>query len=379
MMALSSMDGTEVARFFMPEGPIAADTPALSGGDEKVFFDTGAIPASVLRAGTNVVAVEVHQVAPTNSDISFDLELTARTLVENAPAGVEIDRPLVLKTRAFDGEEWSALREATFSISSLKEGLAITEIFYHPGRDYGAATEFIELSNLGARTVSLDGVGFSSGILFNFTGSTVTQLEPGGRVIVVRDLAAFRTAFPEVPESLVAGEFADGTALSNGGERIALTGPVGESLIDFTYGTSAPWPDSADGEGYSLTLAEPVSAGSILPDPALAANWKASARPGGTPGTAEAAPSDLLAQFLGSALIIEPAPASGKVSISFIRNPDTVDLTFGFETSLDLGDWRSAALELSSETPLADGSTRLVYLWQEAENLFQYLRLRVSR
>ena len=198
-------------------------------------------------------------------------------------------------------------------------------------------------------------------------------------MLVVRGLVAFRAAFPEVSESRIAGEFADGTALSNGGERLALTGPVGESLIDFSYGTSAPWPDSADGGGYSLTLAEPVSPGSMLPDPALAENWKASARPGGTPGTADAAPSDLLGQFLGSPLIVEPDAASGKVFISFIRNPGTAHLTFGFETSQDLGHWESAVLELSSETPLADGSTRLVYLWQEAENSFRYLRLRISR
>jgi len=37
---------------------------------------TFAVPASVLVAGTNVIAVEVHQDDATSSDVSFDLSLT---------------------------------------------------------------------------------------------------------------------------------------------------------------------------------------------------------------------------------------------------------------------------------------------------------------
>jgi hypothetical protein len=42
--------------------------------DEAVFILTNLAP-SVLRPGTNVLAVEVHQVNGTSSDVSFDLHL----------------------------------------------------------------------------------------------------------------------------------------------------------------------------------------------------------------------------------------------------------------------------------------------------------------
>src|SRR5439155_1634246 len=44
------------------------------GADESTFVSTPLNP-SLLVAGSNVIAVEVHQVDPTSSDISFDLEL----------------------------------------------------------------------------------------------------------------------------------------------------------------------------------------------------------------------------------------------------------------------------------------------------------------
>jgi hypothetical protein len=45
--------------------------------------------------------------------------------------------------------------------------------------------------------------------------------------------------------------------LDNSGERIALLGADGLELWSVTYGTQAPWPVRADGDGRSLVLAEP--------------------------------------------------------------------------------------------------------------------------
>jgi hypothetical protein len=66
---------------------------------------------------------------------------------------------------------------------------------------------------------------------------------------------------------------------SNGGERVTLLGPFGETLQDFTYDDIAPWPMSPDGNGPSLEIIDPLG------DPANAANWRASAHIGGSPGT----------------------------------------------------------------------------------------------
>ncbi len=69
-------NGTEVWRSNMPPGEITFSTLAagnISDELENVWVDVE-IPAT-LQKGQNVIAVEVHQDAPTSSDLSFDLQL----------------------------------------------------------------------------------------------------------------------------------------------------------------------------------------------------------------------------------------------------------------------------------------------------------------
>ncbi len=78
--AVVYVNGTEVWRFNLPGGTITSTTRAsryIAGDEEKRWRATG-IPAGVLKAGTNVIAVEVHNDAPSSSDISFDLRLNPR-------------------------------------------------------------------------------------------------------------------------------------------------------------------------------------------------------------------------------------------------------------------------------------------------------------
>ena len=48
---------------------------SLGGSAERTFTQNIAIDPSLLRAGNNVIAVEIHQSSPTSSDLSFDFEL----------------------------------------------------------------------------------------------------------------------------------------------------------------------------------------------------------------------------------------------------------------------------------------------------------------
>ena len=82
----------------------------------------------------------------------------------------------------------------------------------------------------------------------------------------------------------VYGPFANHTQLSNGGERLSLVNASGDLLLGLEYRDEAPWPDSADGEGYSLVLWDPAAPGA-LNDPAL---WAASHALGGSPGVMDA-------------------------------------------------------------------------------------------
>jgi hypothetical protein len=75
--AVIYLNGVEVARSNLPTGTITYLTRAVSsvgGADESAWQEVPVDP-SRLVTGTNVIAVEVHQQAPTSTDVSFNLEL----------------------------------------------------------------------------------------------------------------------------------------------------------------------------------------------------------------------------------------------------------------------------------------------------------------
>jgi hypothetical protein len=73
------VNGIEVVRSNMPSGTISATTLATTaiGGADENAWQQASIDPSVLVAGTNVLAVELHQQSRSSTDISFDLELIA--------------------------------------------------------------------------------------------------------------------------------------------------------------------------------------------------------------------------------------------------------------------------------------------------------------
>lgn len=77
--AVVYLNGTEVSRSNMPAGSLTSTTLAsvAVGGSDETTYVVGTISPSLLVAGTNVLAVEIHQANVTSSDISFALELLA--------------------------------------------------------------------------------------------------------------------------------------------------------------------------------------------------------------------------------------------------------------------------------------------------------------
>ncbi|PYM14579.1 MAG: hypothetical protein DME18_06385 [Verrucomicrobia bacterium] len=85
--AVVYLNGVEVFRSNMPSGPIDHLTPAASVvglADETTFYSQPADP-SLLAAGNNVVAVEIHQANTNSSDIILDLELSGAGFPPNQP------------------------------------------------------------------------------------------------------------------------------------------------------------------------------------------------------------------------------------------------------------------------------------------------------
>ena len=177
-----------------------------------------------------------------------------------------------LKARVLLGGSWSPLLESVYAPDL--PSLAVTEIHYNPdGPD--DLTEFVEVRNLGPSVASLNGARFIDGITFTFGA---VALDPGERLVLVKDSVAFAAAYPSVP---VAGQY--GSSLANGGETLHLVDAVGNTLVLLTYGDDKipGWPPLADGKGRSLVLRDEAT----FPVAVDAAAWRdsfAQPTPGGT-------------------------------------------------------------------------------------------------
>ena len=190
---------------------------------------------------------------------------------------------------------WSAPVEFTAAAADVavwQQNLVVSEINYHPlppatpeetaaaGGDLKNEFEFIELHNISPSvTLDLSELALTTGVIFSFAGSAVTELLPGGYVLVVKNPAAFEARYGTgLP---VAGTYAP-NSLDNAGEQIVLA-RLGTAIRDFAYSDDPPWPTTPDGTGPSLVLREPLT----NPDHNLATSWRASSVTGGTPGTGE--------------------------------------------------------------------------------------------
>jgi hypothetical protein len=73
--AVIYVNGNELRRILLPNGAIGYSTTATTDAPEGAFTWTN-IPSSMLVQGTNTIAVEVHQVNATSSDVVFGMEIT---------------------------------------------------------------------------------------------------------------------------------------------------------------------------------------------------------------------------------------------------------------------------------------------------------------
>jgi hypothetical protein len=76
------VNGIEVYRYNMPDGPVSNQTPAklaIAGPDELVYH-AFAFDSSLVVLGYNSISVEVHQSHPGSTDLSFDLALSGQRI-----------------------------------------------------------------------------------------------------------------------------------------------------------------------------------------------------------------------------------------------------------------------------------------------------------
>ncbi|GAG40566.1 unnamed protein product, partial [marine sediment metagenome] len=165
--------------------------------------------------GTNVLAVEVHQVVPGDIDMAFAAALRViETMSEESPF-------------AEDPEEW------------------------------------IELYNRSGGEVDLSGWRLAEGIEYAFGAGTT--IGAGEYLVVAKDSAALSTKYPAID---IVGDYS--RRLSDSGERIVLLDEHSNPADEVHYFEGGRWPEFADGGGSSLELRDPDA------DNSVAEAWAAS-------------------------------------------------------------------------------------------------------
>ena len=288
--------------------------------------------------------------------------------------------------------EWSALNEATYVVGTPADAsnIVVSEVMYHPAEPNGLA-EYLELLNIADVAIDLTGATFSNGVSFTFPAGSI--LAPGERILVVADRVLFEDLYGT--DHRIAGEFLDDDRLQNGGERIELMGAGGELIHSFRYNDRAPWPQAADGGGFSLVLIAPES----NPDHDVAAHWRRSGQVGGAPGLPKRVPlvgdptadadldsrSALLEYFFGTSDedpldvgdgLQVAVDANGELMISFPRDADAEDAVGVIEFSSDLVQWVPAT-DLVGPEVSAGGRPVETWRFTGQATARRFVRLRV--
>ena len=155
------LNGTEVYRDNMPAGAVSYTTLApVAAPDDGAVWQSATLAVSPLVAGTNLLAVEVHQSAASSSDLSFDLELSALT---STPAVVVTRGPyLQIGTPSSMTVRW---RTSSATDSVVRYGASATALTASAS-DAALTTEHsVTLTGLNADTRYFYSVGSGSGTL----------------------------------------------------------------------------------------------------------------------------------------------------------------------------------------------------------------------
>lgn len=316
--------------------------------------------------------------------------------------------------RTLDNGKWSGkVVQDYYQIAGLPD-LVFSEIAYHPSDPSSAESalgyvdsdefEYLEILNVGSSTVDLTTLAIEVGVSFDFSSASVSSLAPGERVLVVSSESAFEQRHGA--STPVAGSYA-GT-LKNSSEQLVLKDTqLDIEFQNFAYDDGAPWPEGADGDGYSLILKNPFT----MPDHSIASNWRASSYPVGAPGSSDAQPNftgvamddddgdgvvAIVEHYLGTSdSDSSKAGTKGSVALFTLADDGVIYPTFAIdyligsddlagsaEWSSTLQNWdgSSSNVIFISDTPNGDGTARKV--WRSAHpdsGTPQFFRLKVEQ
>jgi hypothetical protein len=164
---------------------------------------------------------------------------------------------------------------ATFTPGDFSSDVIISELNYNSGSGWNT-DDWIELYNADTiRPANLNGwylTDEDSTHVYRFPPTC--EIQPGGFLVLARSADSFKSFFPGI--DMISGL---NFGFSGGGDQVKLYNPEGQLIEGFTYETQFPWPEGADGKGFTLERILPPA------DPSKPSSWT-SGCPGGSPGQA---------------------------------------------------------------------------------------------
>ena len=244
-------------------------------------------------------------------------------------ANLSLLKTSIIKARIFNNNGWSALHTLKIIVDKKINELQITEIYYNPIGAFdlfGNESEFIELYNRGNTPIILT-ASYFEGINYAFINETT--LNPGAYLTLASNAYTFNLKYKFQPY----GEY--GGKLSNGGERITLFSPSGDTIVSVKYNDKEPWPTAADGSGFSLV----PDTDQLNVDWNDGTNWRASSVVGGTPN-AKDTKVVVPAVFVNEILSNTDAPSVDAIEL---YNPNNYEVNIGnwfLSDRKDTAKWR---------------------------------------
>lgn len=298
---------------------------------------------------------------------------------------ISTDTRLIARTKTTGTYPWSAPANLTYAVDAIPASatsLRISEIHHHPadpttqeiadGFLDADEFEFLELVNISSQKISLLDVRAvrteTTGITFDFSAGDQWTLQPGARLVIVKNAAAFAKRYG--PSIAICGTY-DGN-LANSGDTITLKTSAGVPLLEVAYSDAAPWPSGADGNGFSLTW----RGGSQQ----SAFQWRTSIAEGGTPGNHDgvAYAGTTTADWIIYALGASPQTSLNDHQYHFIPPQGADEADYSLEESNNLQDWTTSSWT-AREIHVPGSPASITWTTSSAISPPLFLRLRAER
>lgn len=204
---------------------------------------------------------------------------------------------------------------------SCNNGIIISEINYNSGLQF-ATKDWIELRNISSQQIDIsDWVFKNSSDTNTYTIPTSTIIQPHSNLVLARTVFDFLTVHPDIPN--VIGDF--NFNLNGGDDWLRLYDATSALAISVHFFDTIPFPTLADGDGYTLELAD--SLGKMNDG----TNWFAGCI-GGSPGKYYTYPCDIALNAdevkPTSLYMLTPTISNGELTLQYNTQDDDLSISF---------------------------------------------------